>query len=93
MNLARRIAQALSAWIDSVADTILALQRWFGASRRLRFVEQDDASFAVEGRRARPRQAPPGRSLAIKDGRILDDGRPRKPGWLKRCEVEFVLEA
>jgi general secretion pathway protein L len=91
MSLARRIARALSAWIDSVAETILALQRWFGASRRLRFVEQGDASFKVEGGGRALARLLSGRSLAIKDGRILDDGRPRKPGWLKRSEIEFVL--
>ena len=75
MSLARRIARALSAWIDSVAETILALQRWFGASRRLRFVEQNDASFTVEGGGRALARLLSGRSLAIKDGRILDDGR------------------
>jgi len=74
-----------------VAETILALQRWRGSSRILRLVEQSDASFAVEGGGRAIAKLVPGGKLTIKDGRILDEARARRPAWLKGCEIEFVL--
>jgi general secretion pathway protein L len=92
MNLPRRIAFGFSAWIDATAEALLALQKWFGSSRRLRLVEQADSSFAIEGGWRSLAKLLPGRSVTIRDGRIVASPGARRQNALRRCEVEFVLE-
>lgn len=92
MRISRRIASGLSAWIDSAAEGILALQRWRGSSRRLRLIERPDAGFAVEGTgRALAKLIPDG-VLRIGGGRIVDRPASLKANALRNCEVEFILE-
>jgi general secretion pathway protein L len=93
MSVARRIAQRISAWIDAVAEALLAMQRWFGSSRLLRLIEQADGAFAVEGGGRAVAKLFPGRALVMKDGRIADPTHSRKAASLRRSEVELVLRS
>ncbi len=92
MTLLRQIVHGLSSWIDAVAETIIALQRWFGSSRLVRFVERADCSFDIQGGGRAVSRGMPSLSMTIRDGRIVDQVKSRMAAALKGCQVEFVLK-
>jgi general secretion pathway protein L len=86
----RRIADGVSSWTETVAETIVALIGWLRSARRVQLVEEDGDTFSIRipGANAKSRSVPP--------VRLTDGGAPAAlpaglAATLRGTQVELVL--
>lgn len=91
MTAFRRIATALSGWMDSVAATIVALLAYSFSRRALQLVEEEDGAFALKalGQGAAAGSGP--ERVEIVDGQVVGALPARAATMLRGSRAELIL--
>jgi general secretion pathway protein L len=91
MNWLRKIALALSHWVDDVASAILSIVSGFRPTRKFQLLEQEDFAFVAKVLRRGLVRIVGDTPLRFVEGRFVEDAGARILSQLAGGHVEMVL--
>src|SRR5262249_16717277 len=86
------VLDVFRAWVDTVAQSIVAATDRVGSPRRVALIETDDDAFEIERPQTAKSAAKPGR-LRIVNGAVVEPAPPGLKAALRGSRVELVVRS